>query len=416
MKIIIITYPVSPFRGSEYSVSWNYITEMSKYHELFVLYGTSGNGLGNVSELQEWLKNNELKNVHFINVQMPKNKLSYFLAFCRKLNYTYGSFIQYKYWHKFVYQKAKEIITTNNIQIIHYLNPIGFKEPSECWRIKDIPYIWGPMKATSNTSFKLYKALSLKGKVSFFMKRILHNIAFITFPKVRKAIKRADFIFSATPETVIMLKKWHHKESLYLPENGIKKMERNLPIKYDPTNTPLNIVWIGRLDENKALIILLDALKKVKSQQWHLHVIGSGELEDKLKRHSMGFSSFITWYGNIPRTKVLQLLSTMHLHVITSLSEATSTVLLEAMSFAIPTITLDHCGMSAVVCPKCGIKISIQSYKQITEDIAYNIDLIIKKPQIIQSLSEGVLECSKKFMWSNRIKIFNEIYNQIVKR
>lgn len=94
MKIIIITYPVSPFRGSEYSVSWNYITEMSKYHELFVLYGTSGNGLGNVSELQEWLKNNELKNVHFINVQMPKNKLSYFLAFCRKLNYTYGSFIQ----------------------------------------------------------------------------------------------------------------------------------------------------------------------------------------------------------------------------------------------------------------------------------------------------------------------------------
>ena len=61
MKIIIITYPVSPFRGSEYSVSWNYITEMSKYHELFVLYGTSGNGLGNVSELQEWLKNNELK-------------------------------------------------------------------------------------------------------------------------------------------------------------------------------------------------------------------------------------------------------------------------------------------------------------------------------------------------------------------
>ena len=80
MKIIIITYPVSPFRGSEYSVSWNYITEMSKYHELFVLYGTSGNGLGNVSELQEWLKNNELKNVHFINVQMPKNKLSSLLS------------------------------------------------------------------------------------------------------------------------------------------------------------------------------------------------------------------------------------------------------------------------------------------------------------------------------------------------
>lgn len=33
-----MTYAVSPYRGSEYSVAWNYITFMSKYHDLTVLY------------------------------------------------------------------------------------------------------------------------------------------------------------------------------------------------------------------------------------------------------------------------------------------------------------------------------------------------------------------------------------------
>lgn len=31
MKIILITYPVSPYRGSEFAVSWNYIINMFKY-------------------------------------------------------------------------------------------------------------------------------------------------------------------------------------------------------------------------------------------------------------------------------------------------------------------------------------------------------------------------------------------------
>lgn len=58
----------------------------------------------------------------------------------------------------------------------------------------------------------------------------------------------------------------------------------------------------------------------------------------------------ITWHGNIPREQVLRLMSDSHLHVISSLGDATTTVLFEAMSFAVPTMTLDHCGMAGVVC------------------------------------------------------------------
>lgn len=140
-----------------------------------------------------------------------------------------------------------------------------------------------------------------------------------------------------------------------------------------------------------------------------------GNLFQQLKEKSeqLGIDCHITWHGSIPRTEVLQLMKTAHLHVISSLGEATTTVLWEAMSWAVPTMTLDHCGMAGVVCEKCGIKIPIHSYKQVVTDMAEHIDYLIEQPEIIGQLSQGVIECSEKFMWSNRIKIFNEVYERI---
>ena len=416
MKILLITYPVSPYRGSEFSVSWNFIVNMSKEHELFVLYGTSGGGLGNVGELTDWLKNNRLDNVHFIDVQMPENYLSKILACFRNLNYKIGSFFQYKYWYKQVYRKALEIVGENNIDIIHYLNPIGFKEPGECWRIKNIPYVWGPIQGVENRPFVLYKALGINGCGDAIIRLVFHNGIMLFSPKIRKAVKRSNCLFAATPNTVKQMKHVFGKNAIYLPENGIMEMRRNTPIEYSK-DTALKIVWCGAVIYRKGLLLLIDALRQVTSKNWCLNVIGGGNQLSFLKKKALmyGISDNIVWHGSVPRDEVFRIMKDSHLHVISSLGEATTTVLFEAMSWAVPTMTLDHCGMSGVVCEKCGIKIPIRSYEQVVNDMAGNIDMLIENPQRIHELSEGVLECSKNFMWTNRIKIFNEAYSKITK-
>lgn len=417
MKIILITYPVSPYRGSEFAVSWNYIVNMSKYHELFVLYGTSGNGFGNVSELQDWLKSHDLPNVHFIDVQVPKNSISNFLAFCRKISYTYGSYIQYKYYYRLVYEKAKDIISRERIDVVHYLNPIGFKEPGRCWKIKNVPYIWGPIQGVENRPFCLYRALGMKGCLDAIVRLVFHNGILFCSSKIRKAIKRADYLFAATPRTVKQMKSIFHKDAIYLPENGILEMKCYNPICYEKDET-FRIVWVGAVCYRKGLVLLLEALNQVKNENWQLDVCGSGELLNKLKSivRDSHIESRIKWHGNLPREDVFELFRAAHLHVISSLGEATTTVLFEAMSCGVPTMTLDHCGMAGVVCEKCGIKIPIRSYRQVISDIAKNIDCLIENPERIHTLSQGVLECSKKYMWENRIKIFNEVYEKAVLR
>lgn len=69
--------------------------------------------------------------------------------------------------------------------------------------------------------------------------------------------------------------------------------------------------------------------------------------------------------------------------------------------------------MSGVICEKCGIKIPIHTYEQVTTDIAAEIESCIMNPERIATLSDGVLKCSEKFMWNNRIACFNRIYEQI---
>ena len=400
--VLLITYDISPYRGSEASVSWNYVNNMQHSNKLIVLYGRGK------EEIENYLQTHDMPNVSFWNIKYTETQGDGLFA---DIKYNW----KYRKWHYNVYLEVRQIIQQQeHIDIIHYLNPIGFKEPGFVYNIKNIPYIWGPMKAVENKPFPLFSALSIRGKINALTRRIVHNALFLFSLRVRKAIKRADVIFATTPNTVKMLKQWYNKESYYLPENGIVKMECLAPINF--CQQELRLIWIGAINERKALMILLDALLGLETSSWHLDICGTGPLEHKLKLYSKKISSNITWHGQMPRSKVQELLKDAHLHVVSSLGEGNPTTIWEAMSFAVPTMSLDHCGMSGVICDKCGIKIPIKSYNQVVSDMAANIDRIIDNPSIITELSKGVIECSKKFMWVNRIQLFNDTYDRLIQK
>lgn len=400
--IILVTYDISPYRGSEASVSWNYVSNMGVYHKLIVLYGRGKD------EIEKYLESHQMPNVRFVNIPYVSLQGSGLL-----LDIKYN--LNYRRWHYQTYLKAKELVNNEHVDIIHYLNPIGFKEPGYCWKIKEVPYVWGPIQGVENRPLALFPALSSKGKINALVRRVVHNGMLMCLPRVRKALKRADAVFAATPNTVKQLKRIHHKDTIYLPENGILKMECTEPIFMNDT---LNLIWVGSIDERKALGILISALGKVKNNNWHLNVLGEGPLREKCEElaDELGISEKITFHGKVDRAQVQLVFGQSQVHVISSLGEATTTVLWEAFSKAIPTITLDHCGMAGVVSSECGIKIPIRSYQQVLNDIAFAIDDLMEHPEKVTRLSQGTIECSKKFMWTNRIALYDKIYDEISKK
>jgi len=410
-KILVLAYAISPTRGSEYSVAWNYVTNMSKDNELVVLYGMSGNHMGDTSELEQYILKNPIPDVRFIAIH-PNKTANLLNSLNKKGILVYSFYLAYTIWHKQVFNIAKILTSQEHFDLIHFLGPIGYREPGYLWKLP-FPYIRGPIGGTTNISIKLIKSLPLAGKIKLGFRAIANDLQLNLKKRIRKSIDNTDVLLSATTENQIIIKKKFKINSVYIPENGINGIIKER-IFNQFIQSPIILIWIGSLDDRKALITLLKALIKVENlDKIQLHIVGEGPLKQQLEDFAINnnLNQHIEWHGAVQREKVFELLSKSHLNIITSVSEGNPTTIWEAMSFGVPTISLDHCGMHDTICEKCGVKIPINSYEQVINDLAFQLDHLIINPLEIEKLSTGVIECAKKYTWEQRRVFFNRMYD-----
>jgi len=412
-KIIVLAYQISPIRGSEYSVAWNYVSEMSKDNELVVFYGASGDHMGDLELPKEALVKIPDSNFRLIGI-----KPNIFARLINLLNksglFTFSFYVAYRIWQWQVYNRVNLLIKNEQFDIMHFLNPIGYREPGYLWKI-DLPYIWGPISGISNRPIQLIKKLTIIEKLFFIFRNMINTLQFKYNIRLKKAIQRTDLLLTATTENQKLIEEYYHKQSIYLPENAIINSSIINPLRTInlKQNDIIKILWIGRIDANKSLIILIEALSRINLGNYHLHVVGDGQKKNAMQKMSekLQLQNMITWHGQIPRTDVFNILKSSHLHIITSLGEGNPTTIWEAMSCGIPTISLNHCGMKDVICEKCGLKIDIVSYDQVVDDLSKALLDLLNNPEKINLLSHGVNNCIDNFTWEKRRNLFNQFYN-----
>ena len=146
--ILVMTYMLSPYKGSEFSVAWNYVTEMSQEYDLTVLYGISGPHMGNCEEMEEYIAKYPIPGVNFVAV-----KPSRFANFLNYLNrhdiFVYTFYYAYQVWQKLAYKKAIELTKYTKFDLVHYVGMIGYREPGYLWKL-GLPYVWGPISGANN--------------------------------------------------------------------------------------------------------------------------------------------------------------------------------------------------------------------------------------------------------------------------
>jgi len=283
------------------------------------------------------------------------------------------------------------------------------------WKL-DLPYIWGPIAGANNISLKLLKALPLTGKIKLLFRAFINTIQLNFNRRIHNALKRADVLLTATTENQTLFKRFHDVDSFYLPENCINRRVKLKEKKFSSFGK-LHFVWIGSIEARKALKILLDSLLLIENREkFIIDIIGDGPLKNKLQNFASqkGLDNCIIWHGKIPRNAVIELLNNSYLNIITSVSEANPTTIWEAMSVGVPTISIDHCGMHDIICSKCGIKIKLFSYNQVVQDFATEIIRLVNNPIILKELSEGVIYCTKKYLWRDRKVLINQMYKTAI--
>lgn len=112
----------------------------------------------------------------------------------------------------------------------------------------------------------------------------------------------------------------------------------------------------------------------------------------------------------------MEIMSACDVFVITSLSDATSTVLLEALSMGLPVVATNHLGFANVITDACGIKIDLKNHKQVIRDFAFAIEKLEGDEKYRQKLSLGALERAKDFSWESKIDLIDKIYQNVIEK
>ncbi len=402
MKVLALIYAISPSRGSEYSVGWNYAAELSQDHDVHVLYGCAGMHMGEFGDIVP----------EDIETTFPRLKMIRVVPdiWCNILNFAnksgifkYSFYLAYRRWHGLAFRAALELCENEAFDVVHFVSPIGFREPGYMRRL-GIPYMWGPIggvvpqlvrRPVWKFSFANCLAL-LKNVVTQFQFRHSGNVA--------TEINEANKIVAATTDTAAYIFARFGRIVDVWPENGIREIDLRDP-KETSALSPFRFVWVGSLDDRKSPDLFIEALAQIgRKCKWEAVVVGAGPMLQRLsdRVRVVGIADRVRFTGAIPRVKVLDEIAASDIHVITSMAEGNPTVLWEAMSCGVPTVTLDHCGMHDTVCEECGVKIPIGTVREMILSLSNVLRSLAMERNRSSVLRSGVLLCRRNHLWSVR--------------
>jgi glycosyltransferase involved in cell wall biosynthesis len=415
-KILLLAYLVSPLRGTEYSVAWNHITWMAEHCEITVLYGSAGLHMGDMEEIEGNPIAEGLPNVRFVPVR--STGLARLLNAANRRGFlTYSFYLAYREWHREAARVASGLVQAEKFDLVHYLGPIGYREPGYLYKL-DLPYVWGPIGGATHVSVHLAPALPLSGRLKLGLRAVINWFQLRFSGRVRQALHRADVLLTATTENQDIFRRVAGVDSVYLPENGVTGNPQLNRDKFKDFSR-IKLIWIGKLEARKALKVLIEALALLpQPQRFEVHVVGDGPLRLQLQEQvrQVGLAGVFVWHGQVPRADVHRLLDASHMHVITSVSEANTTVLWEAMECGVPTLTVDHCGMHDIVRVQTGLKAPLGPYHDVVRAISRHLAALARDPAQLESMAENVLLDADTYHWRHRPAFWLARYREAIER
>lgn len=407
MNILVNAYACSPNMGSEPGMGWNWCVNLAHYCNLYII--TEGEWK---DEIENAITSNPFKdNLHFYYLPVTDR--------IRKICWNQGDwrfYWYYRQWQKRALRKAQEICLDINIDAVHQLNMVGFREPGYMW-ILGKPLVWGPIGGMGIVNNRFLEGAPLKMRIIIFLKNLITKYQIKYSPRVRKAINTANALIAAVPETQKSIEGYYKCKSLWIPETGCYDFNT---ISIDKRNRKdFHILWVGRFIFTKRLDIALRTIAEVKHlPNLHFHIVGSGSKKEtanyKELCKNLGIDAICEWHGKVNNRDVHKMMREFDLFFFTSIAEATSTVVPEAINNALPILCFDTCGFGPIVTNQIGRKVEMTTPNQSIKDFANHIKMMYFNKSSLYEMSNNCKEALKSLLWDKKARKMVAIYNSLL--
>jgi len=170
-------------------------------------------------------------------------------------------------------------------------------------------------------------------------------------------------------------------------------------------NAPFKLLFIGRFQEQKNLLFLLEEmniLAKEIQKEFELHIVGNGPLEESLKKHanSMEIRTKIFWHNWCSKDELKKKYQEADCLVNPSLYEGMPNVVLEAMACALPVVASRVAGNENVITQgETGLLFDLNRPEEFRQAVAM---IIMNNEQRLKMGQQGRMLVQNRFSW-NRV-------------
>jgi len=396
VKVLLMAYECSPWRGSEWAVGWGRLLQAARGSEPYVITSEENFHALERARVEGLLP----ANVRFYT-PAPDAKLRELEKKPALFAYNYKS---YHHWQKLAFDLARELHDREHFDLVHQVNVCTFREPGYTWQL-DIPFVWGPVGGSQNFPARFLTMLPLTEAFKEAMRSISNRISLRFKSRVRAAARAAAMIVAANSTNQRDYEYVFHRPVERMLETGLQNVgepdRTRFRERVSHPSTPLRILWSGELQSRKALPILLRALAKIPDVPFELTVLGDGP--QRAYWHALtqrlGLASRVAFLGRLPFVQAVAQMDKAELFCFPSLRDTSGNVVLEALAAGVPVICFDHQGVGDIVTPDCGIKLPVISPTRAIADWAQAIRMLANDPARLLRMSEAATVRARDFLW-----------------
>lgn len=379
MNILLSSYSVNPYKGSEDAVGWNWALTLSRRLPDSTIYLLTKKF--NEEDTKKGIEQYGLKNVRLIIVDVP-DCLNWFREKHSAFHHMY-----YILWQKYAYKWAKSCGI--KFDIVHHITMGNYRITGSMYKL-DAYSIFGPVGGGQTTPKALrsyYKSQKL-----YESYRDLVNSLFTVLPSYKRSLKRFDKIYAVNEETKYALEKASGKKCEVIPEISTSNELKFLPFE-QKSNERIELIYAGRFIELKGLMFLIDVINQIETNiPYHFTFYGSGELENEMKNKIKEYrlEEKISLGGVVEHTQISKIYKRADIFVHPTFRDSAGVVFIEAMAHRLPLVALNQSFSRSLNEKKCGLFVNTdQSKQEIIKEFADKITTLIENKDLRQQLGEN---------------------------
>lgn len=405
LKVLVSAYACHPEQGSEPGVGWNWVREIARHHDVWLLTEAERFAPATESVIQT---DPHLRDAVKV-IGIPRERRAE--RWLKSLAYYYT----YEKWQRAALARARELHRQVHFDVVHQLNMIGYREPGFLWSL-DVPFVWGPIGGFAQMPWRYLPAMGTSGALPLGLRNVANDIQMRVSHRVRAAMRASDVLISATSVDSVAIAKLYGRQAPVVHETGTAP-ESDPAVRTIKSGEPLQVLWCGLMVPRKSVGIALRAVARAAREiPIELHLYGAGPQQPFAigLAEQLGIQGRCHFHGQRPRAEVIERMRSSHVLLFPSLQEATLATVPEALATGLPVLCHKTCGHGDVVTDEVGMRVAVADPARSVEAFGKALVSLWREPDRLRAYSIAAAQEARRFAWSQKGSAADGLYRQAI--